>query len=210
MQTKYIILSIVISVLLLAFNIYVLDMESSISSPDDKYKPTKSSGKAMIGGHFQLTDVNDNPFDSSTLNGKKAMIYFGFTHCPMVCPTAVSNMTMIMNELPAPLAEQIIPVFISVDPDRDTPQVIKEYLEPFYPSFIGLTGDKEQVEQIKELFKVYAKKAPLGDEPISDEVYDMQHSSIIYIMNENGEYESHFTHETSVSKALEQILRLFE
>jgi protein SCO1/2 len=147
----------------------------------------KSTGKALIGGAFELTDQNGKPFSSEQLKGKKSLVFFGFTHCPSICPTGLAQITAVMEKLDA---DKVQPVFITVDPERDTAERMKEYLADFYPSFVGLTGSLEQLESVKKAYKVYAAKT--ADEH-SGHDYNMDHSSLIYVMDENGEYLTHFS-----------------
>lgn len=155
-------------------------------------EPPASSGKALIGGAFELIDQNGQKFSSEQLKGKKSLVFFGFTNCPSVCPTTMAVLTTALEKVEA---GKVQPVFISVDPERDTPEVLKKFLASFHPSFIGLTGDEEQIERVKKAYKIYAKKA--GE---AAENYDVDHSALIYLMDENGEYLSHFNDSNSAEE----------
>jgi protein SCO1/2 len=195
--------SITIIVILVICGLIIYDV-STKNSFDNKGTVVKSTGNANIGGDFILTDHKGNEFSSELLKGKTSIIYFGFTNCPMICPTALNNMSLAMKELGED-AKKITPVFITTDPERDTSEAIADYISNFDSSFIGLTGTKEQLEKAYDAYKVYAKKVELDGE----DGYDMNHSSIIYIMNTDGEYVSHFTHQSppeAVVKKLREII----
>jgi protein SCO1/2 len=197
-KLKLIVIAAIIGLIII--NVYTTTEQNNGSSIAVVSKDNeKSSGKAAIGGDFELTDQNGQPFSSDKLNGKISMIYFGFTNCPMICPTALNTMSIVMNEL-GDKASKFQPVFITTDPERDTTEKLKDYLASFHPSFIGLTGTKEQLAKAYEGYKVYAKKVDTGTEN-----YDMNHSSIIYVMNENGEYVKHFTHQSDPKDILSKI-----
>ena len=153
-----------------------------------------STGESLIGGSFTLVNQDGKPFTDKDLRGKYALIYFGYTHCPDVCPTSLQAMSDALDKL-GPLADRIRPVMISVDPERDTPEQMKDYLSNFREGFIGLTGTPEQVRQAAQAFRVFyrkvledkgeAEKAASGD-------YLMDHSSIIYLMDPEGRYVDHY------------------
>lgn len=196
---------IVLSILVLAYyNHMIIDGKEFGEQPKDSgvaetTDSSESSGKALIGGEFELTDQNGEKFGSNDLEGKTSLIYFGFTHCPMICPTALSTITLVMDEID-PEAENYRPVFITTDPERDSVERMSEYLESFHPATVGLTGTKEQLEEAYKGYKVYAKKVDTGTEN-----YDMNHSSIIYVMDENGEYVAHFNHESKVEDIVAKL-----
>ena len=160
----------------------------------------KKSEAPIIGGAFELVDQNGKPFTQDDLKGKYSLIYFGYTFCPDVCPTELQAMSSAL-ELLGPLAKKIRPVMISVDPDRDKPEVLKEYLTNFYPGFVGLTGTPEQVRKAARAYRAYYKKV---DEKGSSE-YLMDHSSIVYFMDPEGRYLKHFAYGTPPEKMADGI-----
>jgi protein SCO1/2 len=166
-----------------------------------KQKPT---GKALIGGEFELVDQNGNKFTDKNLLGKYSLVYFGFTHCPMICPTALSNISLALAELGED-AQKFQTIFITADPERDTEARMKEWLQSFKGDIIGLTGSTEQTNKAAEKYKVYAQKL----KPDSTGNYDMNHTSIIYLMDRNGEFITHFSHETPV-ETLVAALKKYE
>lgn len=164
--------------------------------------PTASeSGKALIGGSFSLVDHHNKPFTDKDLLGKYSLIYFGFTYCPDICPTSLLIITNALNEL-GNKADQITPVLISVDPERDTPEVLADYVANFHPSLIGLTGTPEQVKKAAQAYKVYYQKV---EQPDSEIDYLVDHSGYIFLMNPQGEYVTHYTHDISVEELVASL-----
>lgn len=161
--------------------------------------------KPAIGGAFSLVDQNSAPYTEENLKGKYSLVFFGFTHCPDMCPMALSNITNALELMLPEHAERITPVLISVDPKRDTPEVLKEYAAGFHPSLVALTGSQEQVNEAAATFKVYHQVA---DPSVKD--YMVNHSGFIYLMDTDGEYVKHFSHTTppeEMAVELEQIVR---
>lgn len=135
-----------------------------------------------FGAPFTLTSHEGEKFRSSDLSGQYQLIYFGFTYCPAICPTELQKITATLNALNPEIAAQIQPVFITVDPERDTVKVMRDYLTLFHPSFLGLTGTQEEITQVLNDYKVYAAKV---DDPSLTE-YTMDHSSYIYFIDPEG------------------------
>lgn len=147
---------------------------------------------ALIGGPFALVDQDGRAVTQDVLKGRWSLIYFGYTYCPDVCPTSLSVMTQALDQL-GPLAEQVTPVFVTVDPERDTVQQLKLYHESFHPSFLMLTGTPEQVRKAAQAYRVYFRRA----ESEGATEYLMDHSSITYLMGPDGQYVTHFGHEAT-------------
>ena len=141
---------------------------------------------SAIGGPFQLVDQNGNAVSDKTLQGKPTIIFFGFTHCPDVCPTALFEMSEVLRAM-GPDANRINAFFVSVDPERDTPEIMKSYLGSFDPNLKGLTGSPEAVAEIVSGYRVYAKKVPLKDGD-----YTMDHTALIYLMDKTGRFVAPF------------------
>jgi protein SCO1/2 len=150
-----------------------------------------TAGLPSIGGSFQLTDHTGQHRSNLDFRGKYTLVYFGYSYCPDICPTALSGMTEALVKLGAK-ANKVTPIFISVDPQRDTVANLAEYVANFHPSFVGLTGTEEQVKKAMKAYRVYAAKV---DESARED-YLMDHSSIIYVMNPQGQFVAHFNHET--------------
>lgn len=140
-----------------------------------------------IGGKFTLTDQNGKQFTDADLKGKWRLVFFGYTHCPDVCPTALNDLSLALDQLDARKSEVGI-VFISVDPDRDTPAVLKSYVESFDAPIVGLTGTPDEVAQAAKDYRVYYAKHARADGG-----YDMDHSALIYIMDPQGRFTATFT-----------------
>ncbi|WP_341793019.1 MULTISPECIES: SCO family protein [unclassified Rickettsia] len=145
-------------------------------------------GEVQIGGNFELIDQGGKIFNSNSLKGKLSLIYFGFTYCPDICPTSLQKITEVVNSLDK-YDVDVTPVFITIDPRRDTPVVLKEYLKHFSPKFIGLTGSEEQIKETADKFKVYYAVANHDSDKSS---YMIDHSSFVYLMDAEGKYLKHF------------------
>ena len=141
---------------------------------------------AAIGGPFQLTDQSGAVVTEQSLQGRPTLIFFGFTHCPDVCPTSLFE----ISEVPRAMgkdADSVNAYFISVDPERDNPATMKDYLSSFDPHLKGLTGDPEVLAKVLTEYRVYAKKVPLKDGD-----YTMDHTALVYLMDRNGRFVAPF------------------
>jgi protein SCO1 len=141
---------------------------------------------AAIGGPFRLIDQAGQPFSDQDLKGKSFLVFFGFTHCPEVCPTTLFEISEIMRMLGSE-ADRTAALFITVDPERDTPAAMKEYMSSFDPHVRALTGDAAALAAVAKAYRVYYKKVPLegGD-------YTMDHTAIVYLMDKEGRFVSPF------------------
>ena len=163
------------------------------------------SGAPAIGGPFALTDQNGKRVTDQDLRGKPTIIYFGFAYCPDVCPTSLLLMQTGVDQLGPAAAGKVNMVFITVDPERDTPQSLKEYVGQFGPTMVGLTGTQDQVAAAAKAFRVYYQKVP-GKEGAP---YLMDHSSIFYLMDRNFRFVKHFTHQAKaedIAAAIKPLL----
>ena len=141
---------------------------------------------AAIGGPFKLTDQNGKVVTEQDLKGHPFLVFFGFTHCPDVCPTTLFEVSEVMRAL-GPDAERTRALFITVDPERDTPAVMKDYLSSFDPHLSGLTGDPAEIAAVAKAYRVYFKKVPLDEGG-----YTMDHTAIVYLMDKTGRFVSPF------------------
>lgn len=138
------------------------------------------SGQIAVGGPYALTDQDGHPRSSADFPGKYQLIYFGYTFCPDVCPTTLAMMAAAMDKL-GTAQNRIVPIFITIDPQRDKPEVLKRYLAAFGPRFVGLTGTADRITQVEKEYRVFAKKHPLPNGN-----YSMDHSSVIYLLGPDG------------------------
>jgi protein SCO1/2 len=141
---------------------------------------------AAIGGPFQLTDQSGATVTEKDLQGRPTLIFFGFTHCPDVCPTSLFEISEVLRAMGKD-ADRVNALFISVDPDRDTAAAMKDYLASFDPHLKGLTGDAASVQKVITEYRVYAKKVPLKDGD-----YTMDHTALIYLMDRDGKFVAPF------------------
>jgi cytochrome oxidase Cu insertion factor (SCO1/SenC/PrrC family) len=162
------------------------------------------SGKALVGGAFTLTDSSGKRVTDQDYRGKYTLVFFGFTSCPDICPAGLQLMAGALEKL-GPKAQRITPIFISVDPERDTPEKLATYVKNFDPRLVGLTGTPEEIAAVAKAYKVYYAKVP-NKENSSD--YTMDHTSIIYVMDPKGEFVTHFTPSTSVDELASRLDKL--
>ncbi len=141
---------------------------------------------AAIGGPFRLTDQSGAVVTERNLQGRPSLIFFGFTHCPDVCPTALFEISEILRAMGKD-ADRVNAYFISVDPERDDKDAMKDYLSSFDPHLKGLTGDPEAVAKVLSAYRVYAKKVPLKDGD-----YTMDHTALTYLMDRDGKFVAPF------------------
>ncbi|CCD89894.1 putative Electron transport protein (SCO1/SenC/PrrC-like) [Bradyrhizobium sp. ORS 285] len=141
---------------------------------------------AAIGGPFQLTDQTGAVVTEKSLEGRPTLIFFGFTHCPDVCPTSLFEISEVLRAMGKD-ADGVNAYFISVDPERDNPATMKDYLSSFDPHLKGLTGDPEVLAKVLTEYRVYAKKVPLKDGD-----YTMDHTALVYLMDRNGRFVAPF------------------
>ncbi len=145
---------------------------------------TGATGGPSIGGPFTLVNDNGKTVTNKEFRGKYMLVYFGYTYCPDVCPTTLNSIAQAMDRLGAK-AKQVQPIFITVDPHRDTPPVMKQYVSAFSPSLVGLTGTPAQIAAVAKEYRVYYAKHVTGPGPND---YSMDHSSIIYFMGPDGKF----------------------
>jgi protein SCO1/2 len=156
---------------------------------------------AAVGGPFRLTDQDGRTVTDDDLKGRTSLVFFGFTHCPDVCPTTLFDISQIMRAL-GPDADRTRAVFITIDPERDTQGVLKDYLSSFDPHVIGLTGDVPAITTAAREYRVYFKKVPLegGD-------YTMDHTAITYLMDKDMRFVSPFSLKRSTEEAAADLRR---
>ncbi len=178
-------------ILLLSFSLFALGLGYYVSTYINPAKESVDTGNALLGGDFTLTSHKGQSIDTKQFRGKYMMVYFGYSFCPDICPTALENMSEAMMKL-ADMGNKIQPIFVTVDPDRDTVQQLETYIQSFHPRFLAMTGGKEALDKAIKAYRVYAQK--VDDEGATD--YLVDHSSIVYVMGPDGKYVSHFSHQT--------------
>lgn len=160
----------------------------------------RSSGTALVGGPFALTSQTGERVSDSAFRGRYMLIAFGYTYCPDVCPAELQVMSAALDELGSK-ADAVQPIFITIDPERDTVTQLKDYMTNFHPRFVGLTGTPEEIADVARAYRVYYAKAKDGG--ATD--YLMDHSSIIYLMAPDGSFVKHFPYGTDAKSLAEGI-----
>ena len=156
---------------------------------------------AAIGGPFKLVDQDGNQVTDKDMKGRPFLVFFGFTHCPDVCPTTLFEVSEILRAL-GPDADRTRALFITVDPERDTPAVMKDYLSSFDPHLSGLTGDAAAVAAVAKAYRVYFKKVPLDQGG-----YTMDHTAIVYLMDKQGRFVAPFSLKRTTEAAAADLRR---
>lgn len=159
---------------------------------------------AVLGGPFTLTDGQGRTVTEKSFPGKWPVIYFGYTFCPDVCPTSLTVLTLAMDKMPPDVLDRLAPIFISVDPERDTPVIAAAYAQSFHPNLIGLSGTPEQIAAMTKAYRVYAKKVA-GDEP---NIYTIDHTSLFFLLDPNGKFVRAFpAHDTTPAELAQTLTK---
>lgn len=157
---------------------------------------------AVVGGPFTLTDQDGRVVTEKNFRGRWLIVYFGYTHCPDACPTALNTIGATLDQMGAKRS-RVTPVFITIDPARDTATVMKSYVSSFGPEFVGLTGSEAAITAVEQAYHVYAAK-----HPTTDGGYDMDHSSVLYIMDPDGHFVTNFADETDPATLADRLKSL--
>ncbi len=160
---------------------------------------SRTEGRALIGGPFSLSDPSGKRVTDRDFRGKLMLVFFGYTHCPDVCPTELQNMAEVIGKL-GPDAQQVAPIFVSVDPARDTPEALSSYVGNFSPSITGLTGTQDEVASAAKAYRVFFRKADGNQDN-----YSVDHSAFVYLMDRNGNYITHFMFNTPAETVVKEI-----
>lgn len=179
-MNRYLSIALMVMLLITTLALFATKERTGVLPPDS------SSGKPSIGGVFSLTDTNGKTVHDSDFRGKQMLVFFGFTRCPEICPTTMATITSAMQML-GDKADRIVPVFISIDPGHDTPEQMRDYLSNFDKRIVGLTGSEDQVKDAAAVYKAY----------YAQEGEMMNHSTLLYWMDEKGEYITHFPYTIS-------------
>ena len=157
----------------------------------------------QIGGPFTLVDQTGRTVTNQDFRGRYMLVFFGFTHCPDVCPAELRVMSASLDEL-GPKAEQVVPIFITLDPERDTPAAMGAYVKNFGSRFVGLTGSPDAISAAADAYRVAYVKV---QEDTSKPDYSIDHSGLVYLMGKDGEYITQFTYGTPAAKMTETLRR---
>lgn len=155
-----------------------------------------------IDGPFRLTSHDGRTVTEAEFRGKVTAWFFGFTHCPDICPTTLSEFTSLLREL-GPNADAFTPVFVTVDPERDTQEVLAEYMQAFDPRIAALTGTQKEIDIVVQNLKAYYRKQPLDGGG-----YSMDHTSTVYLMDRSGEFQSTLDFHEDADTRLAKVKRL--
>lgn len=199
------------------------DNSSEVATSDPKQETFAEPGSVPIGGPFTLTDYTGKTVTDKDFRGKYLLVFFGFTRCPDVCPTTLNEIAVTLDRLGGE-ASAVLPLFISVDPERDTPSSMAEYVKALHPRIVGLTGSKEQIAAVTKEFRVYYEKISAaqyygtdsnggtkeGAEKSLEDDYLISHQGNTYLMSPKGEYLTHFAYGTKPEEMAETIRKAIE
>lgn len=163
-------------------------------------RSSNETGASAVGGPFALVDHDNRPITDKDLAGAPFLIFFGFTHCPDVCPTALNEITQIFEAMGKD--KKIRALFVTVDPERDTAVVLKDYVSNFDPRIVGVTGSPEALLAAQRAYRAYAKKVPLKDGD-----YTMDHTALIYIMDKKGRFVNGLNVDRSPAETAKELSR---
>jgi protein SCO1/2 len=164
-------------------------------------QPVQSSGTALVGGPFSLVGTDGKPVTDRDFRGRYMLIFFGFTHCPDICPAELQVIAQALEQL-GDKAKNVVPIFITLDPERDTPEAMGNYVKSFGPNFVGLTGSPEAIAVAAKAYRVsYAKVENM--ESAGD--YSVDHSALVYLMDPEGRYVTHFSYGLSADQMAEKL-----
>jgi protein SCO1/2 len=158
-------------------------------------------GPSAIGGPFKLIDQDGKPITDQDFKGRPLLVFFGYTHCPDICPTTLFEMSEVLRALGKD-ADRVNALFITVDPERDTAAAMKDYLSSFDPHLRGATGDRAEVDAAEKAYRVYAKKVPLKDGD-----YSMDHTALVYLMDKQGRFVAPFKLDRKPEEAAADLRR---
>lgn len=164
--------------------------------------PTGGRVASAIGGPFALTTPDGGTLRDSNLKGAPFVVFFGFTHCPDICPTKLFEISEVLRAA-GDRGKPLRALFVSIDPERDTPEVLKSYLGSFDSRIVGLTGDRPAIDAMVKAYRAYAKKIPTKDND-----YTMDHSTLVYLMNKRGEFHGALNLERPPAEAVREWLNL--
>jgi len=165
-------------------------------------RPVQSSGTALIGGPFSLVGPGGKTVTDRDFRGHYMLIFFGFTHCPDICPAELQVIAQALEQLDDK-AKRVVPIFITLDPERGTPEVMGSFVKSFGPNFVGLTGTPDEIAAAAKAYRVAYFK--VEDAPGD---YSVDHSGLVYLMDPEGRYVTHFSYGTSAEEIAEKLGRV--
>lgn len=199
-------LFLLVGIVVVAFMLVVAGSEYFAKRSGGGSGTTTQSGGVQVGGPFTLVNQDGKQVTEKDFLGGYMLVFFGYTYCPDVCPTVLSDIATVLDMLGEEKAAKITPVFISVDPARDTPDHLAEYVKFFHPRTVGLTGTEEQIKAVAREYRVYYRKNEAkGDDP---QDYLVDHTAIIYLMGPDGKLVTHFSHGTEPKAMAERLGKL--
>jgi protein SCO1/2 len=161
--------------------------------------PMQTAAPSAIGGPFRLVDQNGQAVTDADLKGKPFLVFFGFTHCPDICPTTLFEVSEILGKLGKD-ADRMNALFVTVDPERDTKEKLKDYLSSFHPRMLALTGDAASIAGMEKAYRVYSKKVPLDGGG-----YTMDHTALVYLMDKQGRFVAPFNMKRKPEEAAAEL-----
>jgi protein SCO1 len=164
-------------------------------------QPVQSSGTALVGGPFSLVGADGKPVTDRDFRGRYMLIFFGFTHCPDICPAELQVIAQALEQL-GDKAKTVVPIFITLDPERDTPEAMANYVKSFGPNFVGLTGSPEAIAAAAKAYRVVYAQVKNKDSPGD---YSVDHSALVYLMDPEGRYVTHFSYGPSADQMAEKL-----
>ena len=166
-------------------------------------RQVQSSGTALVGGPFSLVGADGKTVTDQDFRGRYMLVFFGFTHCPDICPAELQVIAEALDKL-GDKAAKVVPIFITVDPERDDPKTMGEYVKSFGPNFVGLTGSPEAIAAAAKAYRVaYAKV----ENKENKDNYTIDHSALAYLMGPDGQYITHIPYGTPVAQVTEILRR---
>ena len=163
----------------------------------------ETTGTALIGGPFTLVDQNGKTVTDRDFRGKYMLIFFGFTNCPDICPAELQVMSAALDALGSK-ADEVVPVFVTLDPERDTSDVVGTYVKNFGKNFVGLTGSPSAIANAAKAYRVTYSKFEYNGKDVNYR-YSIDHSALVYLMDKDGQYLTNFTYGTPASKMTETM-----
>ncbi|MGH6826001.1 SCO family protein [Methyloceanibacter sp.] len=167
-------------------------------------QPVQSSGTALVGGPFSLVGADGKPVTDRDFRGRYMLIFFGFTHCPDICPAELQVIAQALEQL-GDKAKTVVPIFITLDPERDTPEAMANYVKSFGGNFVGLTGSPEAIAVAAKAYRVAYAKVENKDSATD---YSVDHSAFVYLMDPEGRYVTHFSYGLSADQMAEKLGKL--